>query len=231
LWSLAAAAAILSLERLCYAAIFLAPDAFRRACQRAPLRWLGPPVTVVARLCYVSKVVQLAVFVGWCHRHGETSLSPASWDPVITLVGGSLIAAGQTLNLAVFYRLGTVGVFYGSRLGYEVPWCRAFPYSLFSHPQYVGALLTIWGLFVVMRFPHMDWYALPLVETAYYIVGAWIEVRGQPLPAGPRRPVDEPRRVGTDSQRRPWRHSWLRHARTLQPSRLGQGPHRTKVQA
>jgi len=54
--------------------------------------------------------------------------------------------------------------------------CRAFPFSLLSHPQYVGTVLTIWGAFLLLRFPHDDWYALPVLETIYYTAGAWFEV-------------------------------------------------------
>jgi hypothetical protein len=79
------------------------------------------------------------------------------------------------LNMSVFYRLGKVGVFYGRQLGYEIPWCRAFPFSLLRHPQYVGTLLSIWGFFLVMRFPHNDWYLLPTLETVYYVLGAYFE--------------------------------------------------------
>ena len=58
-----------------------------------------------------------------------------------------LIAIGQILNVGVFMQLGKIGVFYGNRLGYQVPWCRSFPFSLIPHPQYVGATLSIWGSF------------------------------------------------------------------------------------
>jgi hypothetical protein len=47
-------------------------------------------------------------------------------------------ATTPCFNLSVFYRLGAVGVFFRDRLGYEVPWCRAFPFSWVAHLQYVG---------------------------------------------------------------------------------------------
>ena len=90
-------------------------------------------------------------------------------------LGGALLVVGQILNVSVFYRLGKVGVFYGNKLGYEIPWCRAFPFSVLKHPQYVGTLLSIWGFFLIMRFPHDDWYLLPTVETMYYVLGAYFE--------------------------------------------------------
>ena len=90
-------------------------------------------------------------------------------------LGGALIVVGQLLNCAVFYRLGTVGVFYGNKLGYDIPWSQAFPFSWLKHPQYVGTVCSIWGFFLIMRFPHHDWYMLPALETVYYVLGACFE--------------------------------------------------------
>jgi hypothetical protein len=44
-----------------------------------------------------------------------------------------------------------------------------------AHPQYVGAVLTIWGVFLIVRFPHGDWLVLPALETVYYALGARFE--------------------------------------------------------
>jgi methylene-fatty-acyl-phospholipid synthase len=82
---------------------------------------------------------------------------------------------GQSLNLSVFWRLGNAGVFYGSKFGRRIPWCRSFPFSVLSHPQYAGAVLSIWGLFLILRFPAEDWWVLPALETAYYVIGSWFE--------------------------------------------------------
>jgi len=86
-----------------------------------------------------------------------------------------LILIGQTLNFGVFYRLGLIGVFYGNRFGYEIPWCRKFPFSLVDHPQYCGAAISIWGFFLAMRYPFSDWYLLPALETVYFSLGAQLE--------------------------------------------------------
>ena len=82
---------------------------------------------------------------------------------------------GQILNVSVFYRLGKVGVYYGVRFGHPVPWCNDFPFLLLRHPQYVGAVMSIWGFFLIMRFPHGDWFVLPALETVYYAMGAYYE--------------------------------------------------------
>jgi len=85
------------------------------------------------------------------------------------------LIGGQILNISVFYRLGKVGVFYGNKFGYPTSWVRKFPFSCLRHPQYIGALLSIWGFFLVMRSPQDDWYILPALETLYYVLGAYWE--------------------------------------------------------
>jgi hypothetical protein len=169
---LVVAAVALGLERACYVWIARGPRSFRAWCVRPSVTRLGAPVDIVRRLFYGFKVIQLAVFVGWCWAWG--TLTPVS-DPAVLAVGIGLMGVGQTLNGSVFYRLGAVGVFYGDRLGHEVPRCRELPLSLIAHPQYLGALLSIWGFFVTMRFPHDDWVLLPALETFYYVVGTYLE--------------------------------------------------------
>ncbi len=173
------AAVVLSLERGCYVWIARSPRAFRAWCARPSVAWLGEAVVVVGALFCAFKLVQLAVFAGWCWAHGHGSLMPANRDPAALAAGGALLLAGQILNASVFYRLGAVGVFFGARLGHEIPWCRAFPFSMFSHPQYVGAVLSIWGFFLMMRFPHDDWSLLPALETLYYALSMVLEGRAQ----------------------------------------------------
>jgi methylene-fatty-acyl-phospholipid synthase len=106
---------------------------------------------------------------------GNGSLWPASGNPLPVAIGLFLIAIGQVFNIGVFYRLGSNGVFYGNRFGFEITWNSAFPFSLLKHPQYVGAVLSIWGFFIAMRFPRSDWYVLPCLETSYYFLGAYFE--------------------------------------------------------
>jgi methylene-fatty-acyl-phospholipid synthase len=139
------------------------------------LAWIGGPVDVLAFLFGGFKALQGAVFVGWCYFLGDGSLWPR--DPWVwsLAAGGALIASGQLLNVSVFWRLGKVGVFYGNKFGYQIPWDQAFLFSFFKHPQYLGALLSIWGFFLVIRFPHDDWYLLPLLETVYYVLAAFYE--------------------------------------------------------
>jgi cytochrome b len=55
LWVFLVAAALLSLERLCYVYISRAPERFRRFCQRPAVAYFGEPVEVVRKLCYGFK--------------------------------------------------------------------------------------------------------------------------------------------------------------------------------
>jgi len=174
---LAVAAVALSIERIAYAAIWWRPERFRALYQRrAPGR---TPVSALRQLFYAFKLIQGLVFLAWIAGHGAwlRAEGPEVWssDPRALALGAAMIAAGQVLNFGVFYRLGSVGVFYGNRFGYDVPWVRGFPFSVLAHPQYVGAVVSIWGLFLATRFPHGDWFSLPLLETLYYAVSARLE--------------------------------------------------------
>lgn len=169
------AAVLLAVERAVYAVIARAPGAFLALCARLAPAARGGPIAIVARLFYAFKVLQIMVFAAWCLVYGNGSLAPAHEGPIVLGIAAALVVVGQFLVIATFYRLGRTGVFFGDRFGYEVRHCRAFPFSLLAHPQYVGTMLTIWGVFLALRFPHADWYVLPAVETVYYAAATWLE--------------------------------------------------------
>jgi phosphatidyl-N-methylethanolamine N-methyltransferase len=169
------AAALLSLERICYVWVWRFPESFRAVCRGALGSVLGEPVDALRRVFYGFKSLQLLVFVGWCYIYGNGSVWPASSGLLPPLTGLLLIAIGQVFNLGVFVQLGNKGVFYGNRFGFEIPWNESFPFSVLKHPQYVGAVLSIWGFFIAMRFPRADWFLIPVLETVYYLLGAHFE--------------------------------------------------------
>jgi methylene-fatty-acyl-phospholipid synthase len=175
LWIFALAAVLLSFERICYLWIWRRPAAFRYWCARPAWAWIGEPVDVLCVLFCAFKILQAAVFLSWCFILGNGSLVPDLGNPIYLVFSSALIIGGQILNIAVFYRLGKVGVFYGNKFGHRITWSRKFPFSCLAHPQYFGALLSIWGFFLLMRAPHDDWYVLPLLETVYYAAGAYFE--------------------------------------------------------
>jgi methylene-fatty-acyl-phospholipid synthase len=172
--ALGVAAALLGVERAVYVWIARAPASFGRWCARYLEGRLGEPVTAVQWLFLAFKVLQAGVFVGWCAGRGGTFLALH----LPSLVGGAvLLVVGQTLNGLVLYRLGRGGMFFGDRLGHDVRWCRAFPFSVLAHPQYMGAVMSIWGFFLVARFPERDWFLVPMLETVLYAAGACLEGR------------------------------------------------------
>ncbi|MBA2409732.1 MAG: hypothetical protein H0V62_08180 [Gammaproteobacteria bacterium] len=172
---LALCATALSIERIAYLCIWRRPDIFHRFCGKPLIAAGGEPVEVLQKLFYAFKAIQVSVFIGWFVYFGEGMALAPTGTPLSMTAGGILIITGQILNFSVFYRLGNIGVFYGNKLGHEVSWCEGFPFSVCRHPQYVGALISVWGLFLVMRFPHEDWLVLPLIETLFYALGAHFE--------------------------------------------------------
>ena len=98
---------------------------------------------------------------------------PDLWTLLLSIV---LIAIGQTLNAFVWYRIGVEGVCYGKTFGRNPPWCTQFPYNLLSDPQYIGAIFTVWGLFLlVSEGAPLDWFVIPVIETVYYMVSMKVE--------------------------------------------------------
>jgi methylene-fatty-acyl-phospholipid synthase len=169
-----ALAVVLGVERLTYAYIWRHPATFHAQCARIPLAGIGGPVDIVRTLFFAFKVIQVAAFATWIYVHADGHPQLTA-EPAARATGAMIIVVGQVLNAAVFLRLGSKGVFYGNRFGFELPWVSGFPFSVVSHPQYVGTVLTIWGIFFLTRFPHPGWVALPLLETMYYIAGSYAE--------------------------------------------------------
>ena len=118
LWIFLCAAALLSLERICYLWIWRAPGDFCALCARPAITRIGTPVDVLQFLFCGFKILQCAVFLAWCFVYGNGSLWPPSSDPLSLTLGAALLIGGQILNISVFYRLGKVGVFYGNKFGY-----------------------------------------------------------------------------------------------------------------
>ena len=169
------AAAILSLERMFYALAWHRPATIHWLHRTPMLRQLGAPTEVVRLFFIVFKVLQFGVFAGWWIYFTETSGPRGAVPEFALLLGASLIAFGQMLNVSVFARLGNHGVFYGCRLGYTVPWQNRFPFTWLRHPQYVGTVLSIWGLFIVLRYPAPDWWIIPVIEVGLYTLSAHVE--------------------------------------------------------
>ena len=57
----------------------------------------------------------------------------------------------QALNVGIYRAIGHEGVYYGFKLGHNIPWHDGFPFNLVPHPQYVGSVLTVWGVVALVR--------------------------------------------------------------------------------
>mmetsp|Transcript_110869 Transcript_110869/g.220509 ORF Transcript_110869/g.220509 Transcript_110869/m.220509 type:complete len:198 (-) Transcript_110869:113-706(-) len=165
--------ALLGIERFLYGWIYHFPESFKAAC-RGPLKGLyhnaeGKYWLVAKHLGIVIKVFQFGI-IGYDLLF-RCSLTIA---PMVRLcIGIALLLAGQALNSSTFNAIGAMGVYYGSQLGYEVPWYEGFPYNIgISDPQYWGVVLCIWGVYLItmtsdniLAAP----YLVPWLETFWYV--------------------------------------------------------------
>lgn len=180
-----AAVLSLSLERLTYTTVWVFPAFFTRFCR---LFKANNAVDVVVVFFMVNKVLQFLAFVGWwVHTSGTPLLElvqsgiPAMLESctLFQLVAGlQMILLGQWLNGAIYKAIGKDGVYYGVRLGRPVSWYEGFPFNVVAHPQYTGAVMTAWGLAILLATPHhvrAGWFGIAAAQTAYYIYMALVE--------------------------------------------------------
>ena len=81
-----------------------------------------------------------------------------------------LIITGQALNVSVYKKLGAKGVYYGNRLGYNLPYITTFPYNLgIKNPQYVGCILTLCGLYPLISIRYL------MYSSSLYCITMYIE--------------------------------------------------------
>lgn len=136
--------AVMSIPHIYYFWIWVNPSGFTRFTRTLNLK---DPVAVLANTATMIKFLQFGMAIYWFTQHGVMS-NPM--DNMKTLVlGGVFFLIGQILNIAVYQTLGRNGVYYGSRLGQPCPWVSGFPFNTVPHPQYVGSVLTIWGLTIL----------------------------------------------------------------------------------
>ena len=96
----------------------------------------------------------------------RATVTPLQW---IWLAHALVI--GQGLNAAIYRAIGKSGVYYGNRLGLEVPWVTGFPFSVVPHPQYFGVCVAVVGINLFVATPaHVaaGWLNLTLVQVLLY---------------------------------------------------------------
>ena len=142
------------------------------------------PLDVVLTIFYINKVIQLGTFIGFYFYILDFD-SPFNrgfdWAKVTYLQWIWLVHAivlGQGLNASIYRAIGKAGVYYGYRLGEDVPWVTGFPFSVVPHPQYFGVCVNVIGVnvFVAMQ-AHVaaGWFNLTLVQVLFYVYMAIVE--------------------------------------------------------
>lgn len=174
--ALALYALVLGPERLAYGFVYHFTPSFRRF---AGLGKTGKAdLTIMHTLVSAFKVVQLCAVasdlgpkLGWSLAPPLGRLSAADPSDLARFaLGLALVAYGQLLNASIYWAIGSVGVHYGHQLGHDVPWCSGWPFTFLSNPQYIGVVLTFWGIYLALAptWGAYEWFCIPLVISFWY---------------------------------------------------------------
>jgi len=99
-------------------------------------------------------------------------------NPFQALLGVELLILGQVFNAGVYSAIGEAGVYYGCRLGQNVPWYFGFPFSVVPHPQYLGATISIWGMLIGLineQNANKGLLYIGLTMSVYYAFSSYVE--------------------------------------------------------
>lgn len=153
---------------------------------------LSEPYKVFSLIAHIIKLIQTAAVLHYFYGLEDmmtqeflrTGLAQARGfisqvNPFQTLLGFELIILGQVLNYSVYKTIGEAGVYYGCRLGEQVPWVFGFPFSCFPHPQYLGATMSIWGGAVLFSdseaLVRSGLMTVTLLMTVFYTFSSYVE--------------------------------------------------------
>jgi methylene-fatty-acyl-phospholipid synthase len=171
--ALALYGAVLGPERLTYGFVYHYTPSFRRICNLGATG--KADLTIMHTLVSTFKVVQILAVASDLGPKLKWSLPLAAMvadeSAMLRLaVGLALIAFGQLLNASIYWAIGSVGVHYGHQLGHTVPWCEGWPFTFLSNPQYIGVVLTFWGIYLALApsWTDYEWFTIPLVISFWY---------------------------------------------------------------
>ena len=103
------------------------------------------------RLLVINRILSFILYVLWVKmEYRQMFHSHIIYNSIAIL----LILSGQYLNSVMYYKLGADFVYYGKE--YNLPgsskeYISQFPFNL-HHPQYIGIILTMLGLFFLNGF-------------------------------------------------------------------------------
>ena len=121
------------------------------------------------------------IATGWLNV--ESLLKTIRDGPSVdTMTASLLFVAGLWLQTLVYRKIGACGVYYGFKMGVDVPWCTEFPFNALRHPQYVSASTLFGGLLLAMGWRESS-IVLLCFQLWLYSVTAKMEEIGDQEPA------------------------------------------------
>jgi len=175
------ASSFLAIERLCYTIIWLYPHKVEKYILELRGSWLNKNTDTIVdsiyKLFLINKIFQLLGYILIYILHPSISFQNMTLFQIV--VGSNLAFVGQFLNVATYTAIGKVGVYYGYKFGFHVPWCNGFPFNVItSHPQYLGSTLTSYGLILITMTEYHSkdgWLMLGHIQAFQYLYMAYIE--------------------------------------------------------
>jgi hypothetical protein len=181
---LAVLLAALSAPHVFYFFVWTHAKTWAGMCAAAGLR---EPHKAFAMAAHALKAFQMAMLARFFVRDVPQSLEEMSQTlltflralhPFQALLATELFALGQLFNAGVYSAIGEAGVYYGCRLGQDVPWVYGFPFNVVPHPQYLGATLSFWGMVVGLTNADTAQRGVLLIGvamTVYYAFSSYVE--------------------------------------------------------
>ena len=150
-WSL-----LLSPERIFYIMVNYNPQVVTKFFHKNEVRF-------ISTMCLFFKMYQAGIFYLYFVKYDINFK--------FSLLGTLLILKGQLLNLYCFYLLKEEGIFFGNQYNKKLPWITTFPYNVMQNPQYIGVIISIWG----MWFNTTDPYTISMISSVLYYIGGKVE--------------------------------------------------------
>lgn len=172
--ALSFACLLATLQHTIYASVFLS---------RTAAQFISSNQPAFVPFCYFHKILTVIFLaLGAWSQYGPPVF--ATTHTSILVAATFFLAYGCHLNVMVHHLLGTTGIYYGVELGLidpkKIVWVTGYPYSLISHPQYVGAAMQLiggallWGFDVSFNV-RADIFAAAVYMSALYLVTIQIE--------------------------------------------------------
>jgi methylene-fatty-acyl-phospholipid synthase len=172
--AIAIACLLATLQHTIYASVFLS---------RTSARFISSNHGAFVPFCYFLKILTVVFLaLGAWSQYGPPVF--ATTHTSILIAAAFFLVYGCHLNIMVHHLLGTTGIYYGVELGFidpkKIVWVTGYPYSLISHPQYVGASMQLIGGALMWGFDaslnvRVDIFAAAVYMSALYLVTIQIE--------------------------------------------------------